>query len=100
MKKPVQRGLHGLRHFTGYFRMNDYSMEAVRRHRETVPEGEFLRYDRELSPVSNTDPTQSRIVANFARQYGFSVPLVFTVAGLAGFQMEVSDALPIVGGRG
>jgi hypothetical protein len=67
-------------------------MEALGRHRETVPEGEFLYDDRELSPVFNSDPSQSRIVARFARQYGLSVPLACTVAELAGFQMEVRDA--------
>ncbi len=57
-----------------------------------MPSGKLTHHDREVSLVIDPDPTQSRIVAKFARQYGLSVPLACTVAELAGFQMEVRDA--------
>jgi hypothetical protein len=69
--------------------MHRYSRLPQGRHRKVLPESKLSHFDRE---PSNTDPTQSRIVAKFARQYGLSVPLACTVAELAGFQMEVRDA--------
>jgi hypothetical protein len=71
--------------------MTNNNTMALRRHTETVPESKLSHYARELSPVSNTDPSQSRIVTRFARQYGMSVPLACTVAELAGFHLEMSD---------
>jgi hypothetical protein len=71
--------------------MNDYSRLPQGCHREVAPSGKLSHHDRQLSPVSNPDPSQSRIVAKFARQYGLSVPLAFTVAELAGFHLEMSD---------
>ncbi|MFC1459591.1 hypothetical protein ACETIH_23410 [Microvirga arabica] len=72
--------------------MNDYSMGALSRHRETVPEGEVLRYDWKLSPVFNSDRTQFRIVRKLAQRHGLSLPMTRTVAELASYLLEVCDA--------
>jgi hypothetical protein len=79
--------------------MTNNNMVAVCHHSETLPEGKLSHHDQGAILVINTDPTQSLITTKLARQYGLSVPLACTVAELAGFQMEMSDAPFILGGR-